>query len=744
MNLNFYPRSFYAPDSSTGPSAQDLKNAKEMIETVSALKDAFISLGATIKTKLNQNLVDADEYTKQYVKTLRSDVSSTLISLGKRSDKLLENQLKLNKGQMSSKDISKQIQELDNKRLKSASDLTTAAKNGLIPASEAKKLYLQIKEAIADGKGELEGQLEVAERTEKAMGTLGSIVKGLNKIPILGNLIDSEKVMEEMQKTAAKTGSKVSVLATGFKEIGKSVAKGLTDPLTIITFLVTQFNKADKQATELGKSLGISKSQSLGLRNNFAEYSRSSSDTFVTTDRLMKAQAELSNQLGIAVKYSGEEAETFSRLTELVGLSADEAGRLSKFSAAAGMSNKEYVKQVRQASFYAQQTTRTHFSDKEILQDVSKLSAGILTKFQNNPKAIAEAVVQAKALGLSLEQVDKTGESLLNFESSIESELKAELITGKQLNFEKARAAALTGDQATLMQEIANQAGSLADFQNMNVIAQKSLAEAFGMSRDEMSDMLMKQEAISKYGDAAAKLNKDQLEDMKRRNMSADEYIQKQNEQRSIQDKFNDAVLKLQDILGNLVTGPFSSILTILNVLTENAGVFYTILGSVAALLTGKMLIGLGQLIIKLGMALGLSVARAAAEVTAAEAISAGAVTFAIVGGLAAVMGAMYAASKPPSETKFAKGGIVTSEINNATIGEAGPEAIIPLNSSRANNILGGGENIDLTSMISAINEVKSAINSLASRPSVAYIQGKDAFSKEINTTSTQNSYRTI
>ncbi len=40
----------------------------------------------------------------------------------------------------------------------------------------------------------------------------------------------------------------------------------------------------------------------------------------------------------------------------------------------------------------------------------------------------------------------QTGESLLNFETSIENELKAELITGKQLNLERARAAALTGD----------------------------------------------------------------------------------------------------------------------------------------------------------------------------------------------------------------------------------------------------------------------------------------------------------
>lgn len=39
---------------------------------------------------------------------------------------------------------------------------------------------------------------------------------------------------------------------------------------------------------------------------------------------------------------------------------------------------------------------------------------------------------------------------------------------------------------------------------------------------------------------------------------------------------------------------------------------------------------------------------------------------------------------------KFAKGGIVTEQIDNATVGEAGPEAIIPLNSPEGRQILGG------------------------------------------------------
>jgi DNA-binding ferritin-like protein (Dps family) len=712
---------------------------KQVIETSAIVENTLKSVASQIGDIFQDALSEADGITKIFGK----DVQKQLNSLARSTDKMVENQIKIKQGQTSSKDIAKQLLEYEVKREVLEKRISNLMAEQPELAAQLAAQLADVDAANADYVEGLKEQEKELTRIENKMGLLGKLVKGLNKIPIIGNLIEADKVETEMKKAAA---AGKSPFITGFKEVGKSIGKSLTDPLTILTFLVNAFNKADKQATELGKSLGVSKSQSLEIRNNFAAYSRSTSDTFVTTDRLMKAQAELSQQLGIAVQFSGQEAETFAKLTEIVGLSADEAGKLAKFSAATGMSSKEYVATIRRSAFAAQQANRVHFSDKEILQDISKLSAGILVKFQNNPKAIAEAVVQAKKLGLTLDQINKIGDTMLDWESSIENELKAELITGKQLNFERARAAALTGDQATLMQEVASQAGSLEEFSNMNVIAQKSLAEAFGMSREEMADMLLKQETINKYGDKAAELNAQQLKDFKDSGLSLDEYIQKQDEQRSIQDKFNDAILKLQDMLGNLVTGPFGSLLTILDALVSNAGVFYTILGSIGALLTGKMLMGLGQMVIKLGMALGLSTARAAAEVTAAEALSAGAVTFAIIGGLAAVMGALSAASTP-KETKFAEGGIVTSEINNATIGEAGPEAIIPLNSSKASGMLGGGDN---SGLMAAINELKNAVNALANKPQPAMalhvgaeklgeVVGKQA---ETGTNQYKNAYR--
>jgi hypothetical protein len=589
----------------------------------------------------------------------------------------------------------------------------------------------------------LNKELELRKKIEKSLGLTGGLVDAISKIPGIGKFLKADEAKKDMEdlaieiqkqgKDVSSFGNRTQIAFTGLKTLAKGFGEALLGPEAIFTFLISAINKADQQATKLGKSLGVSKDQAYGLRENFVQYSRAVNDSFINTDRLLAAQIELTDQLGIAVQYSNEELDTFSRLTEIVGLTSQEAGKLSSFSAAAGMSATNYVKQLRVSSFYAQQANKVHFSDKQILQDISKLSAGILVKFQSNPKALAEAVVQARALGLSLEQTDKIGDSLLNWESSIENQLKAQLLTGKQINLERARYAALTGDVATLTKEVADQVGNLAEFENMNVLAQKSLAEAFGMSREELADMLIKQEAITKYGDKAAQLNKEQLEYMKEHNLSADEMLNKVTNQRSIQEKFNDAMVKLQDIVGNLVAGPIGQFVSFLakglDYISAIAAVFGTIFVIQKGIAAYQAIINLAkgkELAVQIGIAAAWAIAN---PLTALAGL-------AIAGGVASLV-----SSQMSDAPKFADGGIVTSEINNATIGEAGPEAIIPLNSPKANSMMGG---MDLTPMISAINEVRNAVASLANRPinSVLNIDGRQigtAIGKQMETGTSQN-----
>jgi predicted XRE-type DNA-binding protein len=140
-------------------------------------------------------------------------------------------------------------------------------------------------------------------------------------------------------------------------------------------------------------------------------------------------------------------------------------------------------------------------NDQSILEATLKTIGSIRANFRGQAGELAKAVTQAKMLGMNLEQVDKIGESLLDWQSSIERELHAELLTRKNLNLERVRAFALQGDMKGLTAEIDQQFGGLDGFLRQNVMGQKALAEAIGMTRAELSDVLFQKKAIADIND---------------------------------------------------------------------------------------------------------------------------------------------------------------------------------------------------------------------------------------------------
>ena len=95
------------------------------------------------------------------------------------------------------------------------------------------------------------------------------------------------------------------------------------------------------------------------------------------------------------------------------------------------------------------------------MQEVAKVNDQIAIQYKNNPEAIAKAVVQVKALGLSMDQAASASEKMLDFAGSLQNELEAELLTGKAINLEQARYYALMGDSAKAAEELMANIGGL-------------------------------------------------------------------------------------------------------------------------------------------------------------------------------------------------------------------------------------------------------------------------------------------
>jgi hypothetical protein len=228
---------------------------------------------------------------------------------------------------------------------------------------------------------------------------------------------------------------------------------------------------------------------------------------------------------------------------------------------------------------------------KQLMKETSNASAAMKLSVVGGAKGLAEAAIQAKALGVTLDQVDKIAGSLLQFEDSISSELEAELLTGKQINLERARLAALNGDIATVAEEINNQIGGSAEFSKMNRIQQEAFAKAVGMSREELAASLVEQEALQRVGAKTGEEAKAKYE-LYRKTMSAeeaaaklgDDALARQYEQQNVQERFNQAVEKLKDIFVSIADGPISSILNAFATILSNSAAIKVIIGALGGL----------------------------------------------------------------------------------------------------------------------------------------------------------------
>lgn len=123
----------------------------------------------------------------------------------------------------------------------------------------------------------------------------------------------------------------------------------------------------------------------------------------------------------------------------------------------------------------------------KVIADIAGNMEAFARFSQDGASGMAKAAIEAAKIGSSLGEVVKVADSLLNFEQSITSEFEAQVLTGKNLNLERARAAALQGDFATLTAEIQQQVGGLGNLQAMNVIQKDAIAGALGLSVSELT-----------------------------------------------------------------------------------------------------------------------------------------------------------------------------------------------------------------------------------------------------------------
>jgi len=522
----------------------------------------------------------------------------------------------------------------------------------------------------------LDNESKTRDKINKKMGIFDNILKGIKDIPFIGELGLGEDLLENMQ-LAAQNGK--STIGAAFSTIG-SAAREAIGPAFFTGVIVAAF-QASNSVRDIGRNLALSSKEAKNFRNELALTSAGSEDILVTTQGLIEANQTLNEVRGTGVKFTKEQLLDTNRLLKAEVLTVAAAGELSKIANVTGQGIREaYLNQI-DGVLAAEQESGVRLDIKGTLEATNKISGQIRAQLGANPALIAESVAQAKALGMELEEVASAGKALLDFESSISNELEAELLIGKQLNLERARAAALTGDFETLTREINANVGDFYEFSKLNVLQQDALAKSVGMNTDQLSEQLLKKADLNKLSQQARADGRDD--------------IAAELEKLSVSDKFNNSMEKFKGIITD-----------VLGILTPIAEVFGSIVEfiSESTIATGILAGALGALAARQA-ALAVS-----SIVTAVGNIFSGNAKFGPIGIITALAGvaAMTAAIAKAKSVQLAEGGIVEPSPGGtlATIGEGGEsEMVVPLSKAKSMGFGGGGINRD--DLISALRTVE-------------------------------------
>jgi hypothetical protein len=315
-----------------------------------------------------------------------------------------------------------------------------------------------------------------------------------NRIKLGSGLKDVGNAIAGVTKTLGDALVNVESLQTGIQAtIGVSerlsvvlmeVAKRATALEQRYSALNTIFGVSSKSAAQFGYQLEtISAEFKVGIETT-TEYAKNLNTIaagFVAGDKAITG-------------YRKNLFEAQKIMITQLGVTAEAAAGYELYASTIARSGKDQLDNQLNIAAAIEDSTSLTGTYRDLVEDIGKLTANLQIQFGRIPGSLELAVLKSRALGLSLSDLNKTGETLLNIEQSVGNELEYQALTGRRLVNDQGesltnlyRQAQFRGDanaQADIMNQILEQEG---EHLKTNFMARQAMSKLFGIDESIIS-----------------------------------------------------------------------------------------------------------------------------------------------------------------------------------------------------------------------------------------------------------------
>jgi len=302
----------------------------------------------------------------------------------------------------------------------------------------------------------------------------------------------AEELAAENEKHAEALRDKLKEI-TGYQGVFKDI---FTDGRVAAGIFLNQVQKGMKNMTAL---FDHARHEGMAVSQAFHETGLAISDSFSLTGTSakdsMEVMAGMRAEMGTLEGHTRDARLEAASLARSFGISNEEAGKLTAQLSMMPGATMETANET--ARFAANMAKAAHVAPGEVLKDMSKNQEAIAKYGKDGGKNMASMAVAAKKIGMEMGPLVQMTENLLDFENSIEKQMEASVLLGREINLDKARQLALEGDLAGATKAMLDQVGGEVEFNKMNAIQRQALADSYGVSVGEMQKMVKNQDKLN-------------------------------------------------------------------------------------------------------------------------------------------------------------------------------------------------------------------------------------------------------
>jgi len=340
---------------------------------------------------------------------------------------------------------------------------------------------------------------------------------------------------------------------TSMGDFGKLLSGTIPTWKDIVAKGVKMYMEFDKAGFTLRKTFGFLRKDFDVLEKNIKEIAIDLADFGVTFESAATATSAIGKEFNALVASNKSIVKDVTMLSVQLGIAEAESAKFLK--SISSISGNTVSSQKGMTGFAKEMSNAAGVPLPDVMKEIAESSDDVRIYTGKSVVNLIKGTVEAKQMGTTFQKMVDTAKKLLDFNTSINDEMEASVLLGRDINFQRARELSFRKDVIGANREILRIAQSM-NFDAMDPFQAESFAKASGKTVAELQDMIQAEEEIQHirlFGTAEQKKQLKMMDELKRARETEAKDIGKQAEARLMQEANQERMNQLQNQFNKLM-----------------------------------------------------------------------------------------------------------------------------------------------------------------------------------------------